>query len=98
MYDHEITLISVDDNNKNAIGNRIPIEVRKTILCKKKSITRREFYSAAMAGLNPEIVFIVHGYEYENEKEVEFEGNRYRVLRAYATGFEEIELTCKKVI
>ncbi|ACJ33048.1 phage head closure protein [Anoxybacillus flavithermus] len=95
-YDYELVLISqafIEDE----IGNRIPTETRKTVLCNVKSVGRNEFYSAATAGLKPSIVFVIHGYEYDGEQEVEFEGARYRVIRTYSTDFEEIEITCERV-
>lgn len=96
-YDHELILID-QTYVKDEYGNQIPVPVRKSILCKVKSIGRNEFYSAAVAGLKPEIVFVIHAYEYEKEKKVEFEDDKYRVTRTYATGIEEIELTCEKVV
>jgi len=98
-YDHEITLIKETGNYiENDIGDLIPETIEKTILCAKKSITRNEFYSAAQAGIKPEIVFVIHGYEYDGEKKLKFEDEEYRVIRTYSTDFEEIELTCEKVI
>lgn len=95
-YDHELTLIN-QTYIEDEIGNQIPMETQTTVLCSVKSVGRSEFYNAAVTGLRPEIVFVVHGYEYTGEKLVEFEGNRYRVVRTYANNFEEIEITCEKV-
>ena len=104
-YDHELTLIS-QTVKEDEIGNQIPVETRKTILCKVKSVGRSEFYGAATAGLRPEIVFVVHEFEYGGEQEVEFEGERYKVIRTYRGGmtrhgsklaFDEVELTCERV-
>jgi SPP1 family predicted phage head-tail adaptor len=104
-FDHELTLIS-QTITEDEIGNQIPVETRKTILCKVKSVGRSEFYGAATAGLRPEIVFVVHEFEYSGEREVEFEGERYKVIRTYRGGmtrhgsklaFDEMELTCEKV-
>lgn len=95
-YDHELTLINqtvVEDE----IGNQIPVETKTIILCGLKSVGRTEFYNAALTGLKPELVFVVHGYEYNGEQVIEFEGTRYRVIRTYTTGFEEIELTVERV-
>jgi SPP1 family predicted phage head-tail adaptor len=95
-YDHELTLITqimIEDE----IGNQIPVETKTIILCGLKSVGRTEFYNAALTGLKPELVFVVHGYEYNGEQVVEFEGAKYRVIRTYATGFEEIELACERV-
>lgn len=106
MYDHELSLVSVTWE-ENDIGVQIPVETKTTILCGLKSVARNEFYSAAVAGLKPEMVFVVHECEYSGEREVEFEGNKYRVLRTYRggmakqgtkLGFDEMELTCEKVI
>lgn len=95
-YDNELTLIK-QEFIEDEIGNQTPSETRKTVLCNVKSVGRNEFYSAATAGLQPSIVFVIHGYEYDGEQVVEFEGTRYNVIRTYSTDFEEIELTCERV-
>lgn len=104
-YDHELTLIKhgwVEDD----IGGQIPVETRTTILCQVKSVSRAEFYGAAQAGLRPAIVFVIHECEYSGEQEVEFEGDRYKVIRTYRGGMtrhgsklasDEMELTCERV-
>ena len=96
MYSHELILLG-SGYTEDELGNQIPNEIRKPILCKVDSVGRNEFYSAATSNLRPEIVFTIHKYEYDNERKVEFEGKKYSVLRNYATGFEEIELTCERV-
>lgn len=95
-YDHELTLVK-QTFVSNEIGNQIPVETEITVLCGIKSVARNEFYSAATTGIKPSIVFIIHGYEYNGQQIVEFEGVRYRVIRTYATSFEELELTCERV-
>ena len=104
-YDHELTLIGQEypldeygNPQTDDTGNQIVIEVETVILCGLKSVGRNEFYNAAAAGLKPELVVVVHGYEYSGESAIEFDRNRYRVIRTYAPGFEEMELTCEKVI
>ncbi len=95
-YDYELTLIS-QTYTEDEIGNQIPVETQTIILCGLKSVGRSEFYNAASTGLRPEMVFVVHGYEYDGESIVEFEGTRYRVIRTYAVDFEEFEITVEKV-
>jgi len=95
-YDHELILIA-QGFQEDEIGNQVPIETRKTVLCNVKSVGRNEFYSAATAGLKPSIVFVIHGYEYNGEQKVEFESVKYNVVRTYSTDFEEIELTCERM-
>ena len=95
-YDHELTLIS-ETITEDEIGNQVPTETAVTVLCGLRSVGRSEFYGAAAAGLRPELVFVVHGYEYDGQRKVVFAGERYEVIRTYAVSFEETELTCAKV-
>lgn len=97
MWKYELTLIE-KTYTQDEIGNQIPVENRNTVFCDKKSIGRSEFYNAAATGLKPEIIFVVHDYEYSGEKAVEHEGVRYNVIRTYSSDFEEVELTCEKVL
>lgn len=99
MYNHELTLISYEVG-EDEIGNEIKAEVKEKILCKISSIGSNEFYNAAVAGLKPELKFIVHAFEYKGQTEVEFEKNKYKVIRSFQGSdryktlkFDEIELT-----
>lgn len=97
-YDHELILITPGGVIEDEIGNQIPVDpVETPIYCGVKSIGRTEFYNAAVTGLRPEIIFVVHAYEYDSQKLVRFDGVGYRVMRTYQTGTEELELTCEKV-
>lgn len=97
-YDHELILITPGGYIEDEIGNQIPSDpIRTPILCGLKSIGRQEFYNAVAAGLRPELIFVIHSYEYNGEKQIEFEGVKYRVMRTYSSSFEEMELICEKV-
>jgi SPP1 family predicted phage head-tail adaptor len=95
-YDYELTLIG-ETYTEDEIGNQIPVETETVILCGLKSVSRSEFYNAAVSDLKPERVFMIHPYEYNGEKKVEFEGERYRVIRTYQKDTEEMELIVEKV-
>ncbi|MCM3241326.1 phage head closure protein [Cytobacillus oceanisediminis] len=96
-YDDELLLIK-HEIQYDPIGNPIPVEVKRAVLCNVSSVGRNEFYSAAVKGMKPEMVFVVNIYDYEKETQVEYEGQKYRVIRDYKINSEEIELTCEKVI
>lgn len=96
MWTNELTLIK-QTYIQDEISNQIPVENKTPVFCDVKSVGRSEFYNAATTGLKPEIIFVVHNYEYEGQKLVEFENKKYNVIRTYSTNFEEIELTCEKV-
>lgn len=96
-YDYELALIK-ETFTQNENGFKVPTEAKNIVLCGIKSIGRTEFYKAATAGLSPAIIFVIHGYEYNGEEKLEFEGNKYKVIRTFATNFEEVEITAEKVI
>jgi SPP1 family predicted phage head-tail adaptor len=95
MYNYELTLISEKIEYDN-LGIPKKTEDKTTVLCSIKSVGRNEFYSAATNGIRPEIVFIIHDYEYNGQTKVEFEGKKYRMIRTYSTDFEEVELVCER--
>lgn len=96
MYDYELLLIGETGHGFDQYGNPTSIPTETRVLCDVKNVTRAEFYSAAQAGLQPEIVFEVNGFEYNGEAEAEFQKRRYSVIRTYRTGYETIELTCER--
>lgn len=97
-YDYELMLISSLTTGKDENSDPITIPIGTTILCGLNSVGRGEFYAAAAVQLRPELVFTIHAYEYSGQQLVEFEGVRYKVLRTYSTGFEELELTCQREV
>lgn len=99
--DYGLTLLSTTITY-DEIGNPIETPNNIDILCDMKSIGRTEFYNAAANGLKPEAIFVVHPYEYNNERYVEFSKDetpkiRYKVIKTYEVDFEKLELTCEKV-
>lgn len=65
----------------------------RTVFAQMKSIGQTEFYQAQADGLKPEMKFILADYyDYQNEKEVVYEGKVYSVLRTYRDG-KRIEIT-----
>jgi len=104
-YDYELTLIGATAYTTNRIGDSIPTESDIVVLCDVQSVTRSEHYSAAANGLKPEIVFVVNKFEYGGQKEVDFEGKRYKVDRSYSPkrakgidDFENLELICSGLV
>lgn len=71
-----------------------PVEtVRQNIFANKMSAGSGEFYRAAQAGYTVDKVFEIRKIEYQDENFLEYEGDRYRILRTYEKG-EDIELVC----
>ncbi|MGU8065545.1 phage head closure protein [Streptococcus suis] len=93
MWNHEITLISKRIIGTDKLKQNITEEVKSVLLCRKKSITRSEFYQANQAGIRPSLVVDIHSFEYDNQELAEFEGERYRILKTYPVDLETLELT-----
>ncbi|MEG1686635.1 MAG: phage head closure protein [Angelakisella sp.] len=66
----------------------------RTIWADVKTATRSEFYSAAAAGIEVAILFVVRSEDYQNERSVLYQGKEYNVVRTYQKDYGLIELTC----
>lgn len=71
-------------------------ETIREIFCGIRSIGQKEFYEANATDFHPEIKFILADYlDYESETLAEYNGQRYRIIRTYRTGFK-LELTAER--
>jgi hypothetical protein len=71
-------------------------ETSRDVFCRLASIGLKEFYEAFAVDFHPEVKFILADYlEYDNERLVEHNGQRYTVLRTYRTG-QELELVAAR--
>lgn len=95
MYDDLIVLVEERETEKtDQYGDKIIEEICNEVLAEKMSIGMKEFYQAQTDGYKPEIKFkLADHYDYDNQKLVDYEGFRYKVLRTYQSG-NELEITC----
>jgi SPP1 family predicted phage head-tail adaptor len=98
MWNHEIELISKKVTGKDKLLQPISKDVEVTLLCRKKKVTRSEFYQANQAGLKPSLVVEIRNFEYENQEFAMFEGKQYRILKTYPIDSEILELTLSEVL
>lgn len=95
-FDDELILIK-ETIEQDELKNEIATETEIPILCSVKSVSRSEFYSAAQNGLKPSKVFVINKLEYGEEELVLFEGDKYKVIKAYEIDAEYTELTCERL-
>lgn len=99
MLDSVIYLLDIQ-NKKNNVDELVEVVTKTFVYASIRSIGQREKYQAQAAGLMPEIKFVMaERLEYNGERHVEYDGQRYRVLSTYIdpkTG--GIELTCTHII
>jgi len=90
-----IDLVTVTEQTTDADG--FPSEVsesKTTVFANVKAVSRTEFYQANAAKINVVCVAEVRLFDYNNEKLVDYQGNRYVVARTYPDRKREIvELT-----
>lgn len=87
MYNQVITLLKKQSSEKVPGQGKTSSYRRKDVLAKLISIGQQEFYQSQASGLKPELKFELADYlDYENEKELVFEGVKYEVLRTYRKG------------
>lgn len=79
------------------MGDIIPKESITEVYANRMSIRQSEFYQAQATGLRPELAFEIHSMEYSNQEVLEFESNKYTIIRTYDKG-EFIELICQGVV
>lgn len=93
MYDNVITLIK-KKISVNSIGDRVEETEKREVFANVKSIGMKESYEAFAVGLKPECTFVLADYfDYEGEKDIEYNGRSFSVLRTYQKiGSVELEL------
>lgn len=90
---NEVLILIRQTHGSDDYGDPVVQETSREVFGRLGSIGQAEFYQAHSVGLKPELKFILADYlDYENETEVEYLGQRYRVLRTFRNG-QEMELT-----
>lgn len=77
---------------KDDYGVWNPEETKRTVFVKVDSVTASEFFDGGRNGLNPEYRFTMFGGDYQGEKVVEYNGERFAVYRTYKAKNDMIEL------
>lgn len=92
-----LTLIRME-TTLDEYGDPVITEIPREVFATSMSIGQKEFYQAHAVGLQPEIKFKLADYlDYDDETYVEYNEQRYRVLRTYRTG-QEMELICYREV
>ncbi len=75
-----------------------PVETvsKRTVFVEVSSISMNEFYKASNSGFKPTLKLIMFEYDYNNEALIEFENERYSIVRSYTTSNDKIELILEK--
>lgn len=92
MYNEVITLLTITETI-DPIGDLVETIVEKEVFAKVKSIGMKEKYEALAVGLKPEYTFVLADYyDYDDQEDIEYNNERYKVLRTYRKDSNELEL------
>ena len=84
---NELLLLIAQTLATDDAGDELVKETSREVFARLVSVGQREFYQGHAVGLKPELKFVLADYlDYQNEKEVEYNGIRYRVLRTFRNG------------
>lgn len=78
---------------KNKFGETYEEVVeRNEVFCDVTDVPRNEFYMAAQSGMRPVYVFVTNDIVEPTDNYVEYDDERYRIVRTYRTkqGYTEI--------
>lgn len=96
MYNDVITLLTITEA-PNTIGDIVETITRTDVFAEVRSIGMKESYEALAVGLKPEMAFVIADYyDYNNQEFIEYETVRYKVLRTYRKGSNELEIVVTK--
>ena len=95
--DDVIDLINYNGRSYDEQGNEILQISKRRVFCRTRSVYHTEYYEAAQLDLSPTVAFIIsHQVDYQGEKEVEWRGKTYDVIRVdWDDGSDEVTLQCE---
>lgn len=81
----------------DSIGQKIPTEVNRSVLCHEGNVNRQEFDIAGRHGLSADLCLKTQAINYSGEMYVEYMGTRYKIYRTFRNNnSDEIELYCSR--
>lgn len=86
-----ITLIK-EIKARDALGVNQTQEKPRNVFCNVSSVTASEFFEGGRSGLNPSYRMTMFAGDYEGEKILEYNCERYAIYRTYLKGTDTIEL------
>ena len=87
----QITLVA-ETWTEDDYGVEQPTEKKTTVFCDITSVTGSEIAEFGRNGINPELRMTMFRYDYNGERIVEYNGDRYSVYRTYFARNDTIEL------
>lgn len=97
-YDEEVVLIA-ETESTNEIGDPVSVPTRRSSYAEIVSPFLRETYEAMAQGLKPEFVAVLPSWDddYHGERQLEYRGQLYNIIRAFKAQDLSCELTVTRL-
>ena len=95
--DSILYLISRETTEDENLNQRYE-ETKREVMCKVEDVHSSQFYQAGRIGLHPDFVFVVFQGDYDKERLVEYEGERYEIYRTYKRSLDYVELYAQATV
>lgn len=97
-FDEEVVLLGVTET-VNDIGDTEQVETARVSYAEIMSPYMKETYEALARGLKPEFVVVLPSWydDYHGERQLEYNGEVYNIIRAYKAKDLTCELTVTKL-
>lgn len=86
-----LTLISVS-YTQDSIGQRVPVETRRTVYCNLASVSRAEWATAGQLGLKADLVATMFAHDYHGEELAEITTMLASTERSYLLSSSGVQL------
>lgn len=96
----EVIYLIKKKTEEDDIGNNISSsETFKKCYAKKQSVRSNDYYNAVAVGMNPTVELIIKRLNYDNEKELKWNDEKYSIIRTVDPKNKfDIVLVCSKKI
>lgn len=97
--DDVVILITESNPTYDSQGNPTYTRTEQQRFVREESVSRSEFYTAAQADLQPELILVLSHYiDYDGQRLAEYHGEEYSIIRTYRRNTDELELVLSRRI
>ena len=92
MDQSNVMYLITETSTQDEIGQYVSVEAKRMVYCDVRWAARAEWFEAGRNGFQPSFVFVMFQHDYQGEKILEYNGQRYGIYRTYVASNERIEL------
>jgi len=67
-------------------------DTAREVVVEVRSVTQSEYFAGRQGGLTPDLAFLLSVFDYEGEKVIEYNGQKFEIYRTYEDDDNYVEL------